>query len=265
MQELLAYRCPACNLFLDGAEIKSIKAGSTEMKACARCGGALVTERSRVVQPVAASLARATLYPLRPLTLAISVGVMIASFLASYVPFGDLVAWGIRFGWLFAVLRAASSGADDPEIDPSEIGPTLVSWTGPFVRYALAAIVACGPALAAALLLGDSGYAIAGLLAVVGSLYLPAALIIAAHDESLVAGLNPLPALRLIARIPGPYATACALLAVLGLLAGGTVLAARALAIPIASPLIEAVVGFLPLVGAARMLGVLVHECREEL
>jgi len=262
---IVTYRCPSCEKVLEGAAIKMIRAGSTEMRSCATCGSALVAERSRVVRPIAASLARATLYPFRPMTFAISAGVLAFSFGASFLPFGALIAGGIRFGWLFSVLRTASSGADDPEIDASDVSSSIFSWMGPFVRYVIASVVAFGPALAALFALGKDGVLVAGALALVGSIYLPAALIIAAHQPGWLAALNPLPAIKLIARIPGPYAIACVLLFVLSLASGATMAAARALDVPVVSGLLEAVVGFLPLVAAARMLGVLVWECREEI
>lgn len=265
MAEVVTLRCPTCEAVREGAQVKSIPAGSSEMKTCAKCGALLVAERSRVIQPIARVLARAALYPFRPLTLATSTGVLLVAFGASFLPFGSLIAGGVRFGWLFSVLRAASKGAEDPEIDPTEIESSVFLWIGPFVRSFVAMAVAFGPALAALGVLGESGAVLAGALALAGSIYLPAALIVAAHNPGWFAALNPLPALKLIARIPGSYATACALLFVLAMVSGASVAVARALAVPILSGMAEAVLGFLPLVGAARMLGVLVHECREEL
>lgn len=265
MGELVTLRCPTCEALREGAQVKPIRAGSAEMKTCAKCGALLVAERSRVVQPIAKVLARAALYPFRPLTLAISTGVLVVAFGASFLPFGALIAGGVRFGWLFSVLRAASKGAEDPAIDPTEIAPSVFLWIGPFVRSSFALAVAFGPALIAYGVLGDAGVIPAVALALLGSVYLPAALILAAHNTGWLAPLNPLPALKLIAKIPGSYATACALLFVLAMASGASVAAARALDVPILSGMASAVLGFLPLVGAARMLGVLVHECREEL
>lgn len=263
--EIVAYRCATCDRILASDEIRSVTAQRTEVKSCAKCGSGLVEERSRVVEPIAAVLARATLYPFRPMTLAVSLVVLSAGFGASFVPgFGGFVAGGIRFAWLFAVLRSAANGADDPQVDPAEISPSTASWSGPFVRYLAAVLVAFGPALIALVTFGANALVVVALLTLLGALYLPAALIIAAHSDSWLP-LNPMPVIRLVARIPGQYATACGLLFLLVLLTLGATAAARGLDIPVVSALLEGVIGFLPLVAAARMLGVLVHECREEL
>jgi hypothetical protein len=104
-----------------------------------------------------------------------------------------------------------------------------------------------------------------GWLFAIGVLYLPAALIVAAHDERWLAPLNPAPAVALITRIPGSYFVACAMLLGLFAFSGGAVAAARTLGMPFVGSAIEWVLGSLPLVAAARMLGILVYEKREEL
>lgn len=265
MVEIESLYCRRCNREAGPADVKRLKAGSGELLTCATCGEVLVKEHSRVVKPLAAELATAFVYPFRPLTLIVSLVIAIFAGAASFMPFGSLLGAGIRFGWLFAILRAASVGSEDVEVDPSEISSSMVGWVGPALRVLLASFVAFLPAIAAAAMLGEAGTLFAAPLAVAGGLYLPAALIVAAHDERWLAPLNPVPVVRLIARIPGSYFTACAMLFALFAFSEAAVAGARALDMGIASRVIEWVLGFVPLVAAARMLGILVHEKREEL
>ena len=168
----------------------------------------LETEHSRVVRPLAGELAGAFAYPFRPLTLIFSLAVALFAGAAGFLPFGGLIGAGIRFGWLFAVLRAASVGNDDVETDASNISASPFGWIGPAVRALVASFVAFLPAIVAAVWLGERGVLVAAALGLIGALYLPAALIVAAHDERWLAPANPGPAIALITRIPGSYFTA---------------------------------------------------------
>lgn len=217
------------------------------------------------MKPLAAELATAFLYPFRPMTLVVSLVVALFAGAAGFLPFGSLIGAGIRFAWLFAILRTASVGSEDVAVDPSEISSSIVGWVGPAFRVFLACLVAFLPAVMVALVLGESGMLGVAALGLAGGLYLPAALIVAAHDDRWLAPLNPAPAVMLIARIPGSYFTACAMLFVLFALSGGVSAGAQRLDMGIVSSLLQWVLGFLPLVAAARMLGILVHEKREEL
>jgi hypothetical protein len=263
MGDIEDYRCPACDRFLSTAEIRMAGTGTAMMRACAKCGSALVVERSRVVRPLVAELATAFVYPFRPMTLFVSVVVLLASFGASFLPFGTFIGGGIRFAWLFAILRAASVGVDDPEVDPSDIASGIFSWVGPFVRFVMASMVAFFPALLTAIALGPGP--VAALLGIAGAAYLPAALVVAAHSPGWFAPLNPVPAMRLIGRIPGPYATACAMLLALFGASALAIGGARLLGAPALAAIVEWFLGFLPLVAAARMLGIMLHESKEEL
>jgi hypothetical protein len=262
---LESFHCNRCDRDVAPGDIKRLKAGSGEMLTCAACGGILTKEQSRVVRPIAAVLATAFSYPFRPMTLGVSLAVSVFAGAAGFLPFGGLIGAGIRFGWLFAILRTASLGGDDVEVDPSEISSSLFSWMGPALRVLLASLVAFLPAIVAAAALGESGAPVAIGLGLIGLLYLPAALIVAAHDERWLAPLNPAPAVALITRIPGSYFVACAMLLGLFAFSGGAVAGARTLEMPFVGTAIEWVLGFLPLVAAARMLGILVYEKREEL
>lgn len=265
MGGLESFYCNRCRRDVGPADIKRLKAGSGEMLTCATCDGVLTKEQSRVVRPIAAVLATAFSYPFRPMTLGVSLVVSVFAGAAGFLPFGALIGAGIRFGWLFAILRTASLGGDEVEVDPSEISSSLFSWMGPALRVLVASVVAFLPAIVAAVVLGEGGAPVALGLGVVGLLYLPAALIVAAHDERWLAPLNPAPAIGLITRIPGSYFVACAMLFGLFAFSGGAVAVARKLEMAFVGSAIEWVLGFLPLVAAARMLGILVYEKREEL
>lgn len=83
----------------------------------------------------------------------------------------------------------------------------------------------------------------------------------------VVGPLNPVPALRIIARIPGPYFLTLAFLLATLLLGAGAYYVARLAVggIPLLGPLVVRVIGLYAPVVMARQLGVLVHEHREEL
>ena len=68
----------------------------------------------------------------------------------------------------------------------------------------------------------------------------------------------------LVARIPGAYLTACGMLLVLFGLAGGAIALASMIEVPFVGAVVAGMLGYLPLVAAARMLGILVYEKRED-
>lgn len=235
------------------------------MRVCPACGSAVFHEESRSAEPVTVPLLRALAWPFRPVSMITLAVVIVGSGLASYAPFGMWIAGGIRFGYLAAVLRAGSLGQDDVEIDPTQIGSAMWEWSAPFVRFLFTALISFGPAVLAAWLLGPAGIVPAAILGVLGAIYFPAALIVAAHAEGFFAWLRPDLPIRLIFQIPRPYAVACGLLLALAAVSGGAMAAAEAFDIPVMGFLLSAVLGFVPLVAAARLLGVLVHENREDL
>lgn len=263
--EYVALRCPRCDEFVADGEVKTVRSGWTELRTCPKCTAPLVAERSRVAKPIVLTLAVGALRSLRPLTLLVSLGVLAASIAASYAPFGAAIGAGLQVGWFFAVLRAASRGDDDPEVDPTDLSARILAWIAPAVRYTLAFVVALGPSLVAALVLGESGMLFAGALFFLGAVQLPAGLIVAAHSPAWYAPLNPVPAVRLIFRIPGPYAVAFGMLVGLSMLGTGGVAVAHALDLGVASDVLAATAQYMPMVAAARLLGTLVYECREEL
>jgi hypothetical protein len=92
-------------------------------------------------------------------------------------------------------------------------------------------------------------------------------LIVSAHREGCLGPLNPVPAVRIIARIPGPYLLTLGFLLV-ALVLGFAVVYLTALlvgGIPIVGALALRVFGLYAPVVMARQLGVLVYEHREEL
>jgi hypothetical protein len=264
-----SFRCNRCDRYLGPAEIKRLETRGVQLLLCAHCGDLVPEERSREVKPLVGELAKAVVYPFRPTTLAVSLVVTLFAGMCSLVPFllvlGGVIGTSIRLGWLFAILRSASNGHDDVEVGATDMGTSLFDWIGPAVRFLIACFVAFLPALLANLVLGRSGALVTSALTVVGTLYLPAALIVSSQDEGWLAPLNPAPAIALMTRIPGAYLTACGMLLVLFAVAGGAMAVARAVDMQLLGTAIEAVLGYLPLVAGARLLGVLVHEKREEL
>jgi hypothetical protein len=198
--------------------------------------------------------------------------VAIAAAIAGLVPFvGWLIVLCIEVGFLFAVLRTAAAGGEDIEASAEELN-SIFDWLGPLVRYLLAVLTAFFPAVIAWFALGGGPESelVAGGLAIAGVLYLPAAIIVAAHGVGCLGAVNPVPAVALIGRIPKPYAITVAMLAA-ALVAGvGMHLAVpkivKALSIlPILPGLIgKSLLLYAPMV-SMRMLGLLVHEHGEEL
>lgn len=259
--DLAFYRCLRCARDLLPADVKRVRAGAGEICVCPLCGDHLRVESSRVVKPLGRELASAFLYPCRPYPLAFSLGVTLVAF----APGGGLLAAGVRVGWLLAVLRAASVGSEDVEVDVTDVGPSIASWIMPAVRVLLAALVAMLPAIVLQLLLGKHAALVVGAAGLAGLLYFPAALIVVSQSDSVLAALNPAPAIALVTRIPGGYFLACALLLVLAGISGVANVVASAVDIAVLGFVLRACVGFLPLVAAARLLGILVYEHREEL
>lgn len=258
--------CARCRREIDEADIQRIVSGSTVTLACPRCDSVFMQNESRVVKPLVPELATAFYYPFRWTTLIVTLVIVFLAAGAGFIPVvGGFIAAGIRFGWLFAILRAASDGSEDVEVDASNIGGSLFEWIGPGIRFFLATFVAFLPALIAASALGDPTSFLVGALVVFGLLYLPAGVIAAAEANVWYAPLNPAPALMLIARIPGAYAIACVMLIVLFGISSGVVAAVSRIEVPFVGAILAGILGYFPLVAAARMLGILVYEKREEL
>jgi hypothetical protein len=277
------YWCDGCNRSLPGAEAETMRAGSGTLAICPTCKRALVVE-SRPAgvatgrpAPLATAdgsarggsypevLGRAFLFPFRPMTLAIFAATTVVAYVAGWVPLlGGLIGTAVQVAFLFQIVRTTAVGQDDFTMEAE----TVLDWVSPLGRYFGAFLVAAMPALAAWLATRNVALAAAG--GVAGMVYLPAAFIAASYPSGCLGPLNPLPAIGLIAKIPGAYAVTLAFVAVaVGLGVGlGYVAAAlaRALAVVPALPsLISMLLHLLPAAIAARMLGLLVREHGDEL
>src|SRR6202012_326337 len=121
-------------------------------------------------------------YPFRGVTLLVSLAVVVVAAGGGFIPVvGGIISAGIRFGWLFAILRSASDGSEDVSIDASDIGGSVLGWIGPAVRYFLVTFVAFLPAAIAAAALGDPSSGVVAAFGVVGLCYFPAGVIAAAE------------------------------------------------------------------------------------
>lgn len=255
------YWCGACQKYLEGSDRRVVRAGTGELVACGTCGGVGVPEASRVVRPFGIQLLQSVRYPFRPTTLAIAAVVYAVSVATSF--FSYSLSSAIQLAWIFAILRSTAMGKDDVEIDVADVPSGPFGWLRPYVRYALTFAVAFAPAIIVSAIFGGTFSPLVGALALLGSLYLPAGIVIAAHNDDWLSPLWPLPALRFIARIPGPYAMTCGFLMGTMVVGGGL-----ALALADASVLIRALAGFWNFLMAmitGRALGILVREHGEEL
>jgi hypothetical protein len=123
--------------------------------------------------------------------------------------------------------------------------------------------VAFAPALAALFFIESPVLAL--VLAVLGLLYYPAALIVSAHDRGFGAALNPMPGFALIRQLPGPYAVTLAYLGLtLAVSAALVALISLIPSVPLEVLFFVTVTNYAPTV-CVRMLGLLISEYREEL
>jgi hypothetical protein len=254
------YRCTSCDRYLSDRELKEVGPSNALMKACAFCDRVVTEEASRVVRPLSSVLASAFLFPFRAEMLMWTVAVFVGCFALRFVPlFGGIAGLGIQVGFFFAVLRAAATGHDELRFDIVD----RLGWIGPAARFIATSLLAFGPGALAAYFLGaDSPAAIGALL--LGAAYFPAALVVAAHGEGL-GGMNPVTAIRFIARIPVPYAQTLFFLAIAGLAGGVLVWLATSVSVPIVSPVLASFAGLYAPMVMARMLGLLIREHEEEL
>jgi len=260
--------CEQCQAYREPHEIKQVGPERVRLSACAICGGVLRTEQQRIARPLTASLLRAYAYPALPAIAVSTVVAALTSAFAAYVPLiGGLLSATIVIAFVFLVLRASAEGRDDLAID-TEVAERLSEWFAPLIRYLLTWLVSFSGALVALFVLGPpAGPLVAFGLGLVGLLYLPAGLIVAAHGDGCLSPINPVPAVRIIGRIPGPYAVALGFLLLTSLVGFGLLAIVQRLigGIALVGPLVLRVLGLATLVVMARQLGVLVHEHREEL
>jgi hypothetical protein len=256
--------CHACAKTLASGEVRVVPAGTGVLRTCPGCGGAVIAETSRVVQPFAKTLAGAFVWPVRVPVVFYGVGVALLCALVGLAPFGGVLAASAELGFLFLVIRRTGQGTEN--LEPTDLDVGLYEWIRPLLRYIGALLVSFGPAFFVLLLGGGLvGSAVAACL---GALFLPAAIVVAAHSETADQAMNPLRGLSLIARIPGAYLlTVVFLVLALATHVGIDVFlrevsaSVGAAAAVVLGPLLR----LYPAVVCARMLGLLVREHAEEL
>jgi len=261
-----AFHCVSCQRYFAEEELKKIPAGSGFLHACPTCGRAVAEERSRVARSMPPLLAGAFLYPVRGATLFVVLGTLLALTVTSYVPFvGGILSTSLLVGFLFAVLRSTAAGSEELEVSAEDIGDRA-AWLRPLFKYLLALAISFGPgAVAWTLLGGGEAGPLPWILAGVGALYLPAALVVAAHARTTLGALNVAAGVGFIARLPAAYLLTSAFSLVAMALGALLYRGAIGVTVPVLGGLLRGVAMIYGPMVAMRMLGLLVEEHAEEL
>lgn len=267
------YRCTRCESYLAEAELILVAAPEPypPMKACPTCRRAVVFEASRVTRPFVQELLGVYRFPLQAESVPYWFGVaLVCGVLAWASALGQLFAVCILVGYLFTVIRSSATGSPQPPVAADFL--ELMDLFRPVLQSAVAIILVSLPAIALAYF-GESPEARlgAGLLFLFGLVWLPLALIAAAHADSVFEAFNPLTTFQLFQRLPGAYLQVLLALLTLALAATATAFAVApvvALLHAVLPPL-GYIVGYLhPLyfgMLAARVLGLFVFEHAAEL
>lgn len=259
-----SYWCEPCQRELLATQVEEIRSGTGFMAICPTCRRPLRAATGDLAErPFAQVLAGAFLFVARPASLAWIAGMALVATFVTYVPFfGGILSAIVQISYLFGVLRASSAGEDDFVVAPDDITDTW-SWLAPLMRYSITVAIAVLPALVAGFLTGNPVAVGVGVL--VGAVYLPAGMIVAAHGSGCLGPINPVPAAQIVGRIPGPYAMTLGFLAIAavlgyGLINTGAHVAAALKGVPVLPGVVQLVAGLIPAVVMARMLGLLVYE-----
>jgi hypothetical protein len=202
----IAYRCDTCAEYVDAAMLREVRVreGAADcIRACPKCGMAVREERSRVVRPFLGLLVGAFRWPLRrDVAFALfALGLMGFVCKLLFTSLGTPVAVIIAIMYLLAIVRTTGLG--------DERAPHAVDWVNatdllrPAFRFYLAWSLAFIPVGLAQI--GGGSLVMMSLGALLGMLYLPAGLILAAHSDGWLAPLNLLKATRLALRMPRNY------------------------------------------------------------
>ena len=267
------YRCPRCERYLAQAEIILVPAPEPypPMQACPVCRRAVVFEASRVTRPFARQLLGVFRYPLDAESAPYWMGVALVCGVLSWASaLGMLFGLCIFVGYLFTVIRSSASGATQPPMAADFL--EVMDLLRPLLQSAVAVVVVSVPAILVAYFgEGLEAQLLAGGLFLFGLLWLPLALIAAAHADSVFDAFNPLTTVRLFQRLPVAYAQVLLALLALALLASVSAF----VVVPVADvlrgllPPLGYIVGYLhPLyfgMLAARVLGLFVFEHAAEL
>ncbi len=189
------------------------------MQACPECRRAVVFEASRVTRPFARQLLGVFRYPLDAESAPYWIGVALVCGVLSWASaLGTLFGLCIFVGYLFTVIRSSASGATQPPMAADFL--EVMDLLRPLLQSAVAVVVVSVPAILVAYFgEGLEAQLLAGGLFLFGLLWLPLALIAAAHADSVFDAFNPLTTVRLFQRLPVAYAQVLLALLGLGLLA----------------------------------------------
>jgi hypothetical protein len=227
----------------------------------------VITAPRSVLRPFTSELGRALLYPFSLGTLAAIAATALGMWLFSHVPLvGAILSYGIYWGFLFAIIRQASRGAEHFE-QPDVV--ELHEYALPALRGFVATAIVWAPAAArfgASLWSGSTpAEALADpvlwLMLVAGLLYAPSAIMHAAWGGGVLQMLNPVRVVGAAVRLGLDYAVA---VAVVTALLGAGIAIELALtpalgSIPIVSRVLSTMAGLFGPAVAAHVLGVLLH------
>lgn len=266
------YRCEWCSAYIDDVDVRWVRLagasglGARRVASCPYCGLVVHRETSRVAVPLVPSLLRAFRFPFAPKVAIMVLAIAITASLTNVVPLvGTPILAGTALSYLFAIVMTTKAGKDDAPwwMDFADVWDFVL----PCLRLATVLMIALAP-FGLTMLVFDGPLAYVGLL--FAFFYAPGALMVVAHGDSILLGLDPRPVFRIFARIPGPYAILVALGALVLPLAALVMhaenqLALFGIAIPFLWPILSVpVVLYFPMV-YARMLGIVLREHAYEL
>ncbi|EYF03660.1 hypothetical protein [Chondromyces apiculatus] len=263
------YWCDTCQREIPGTQAEEIRSGNGFVAVCSTCHRTLrATAADRTERPFVRVLASAFGYAFRPAILGSMAATVILAALLALVPVaGGVFAAVVQVSYLFGVLRASSAGEEELTVALEDVSD-FAGFLAPLGRYLITLFLAALPAVLLAF--GTRNPVLTGLGALLGVVYLPAGLIVAAHGSGCLGPLNPAPAVQIIRAIPVPYTLTVGFVVVTGGLGVGLDLlgdaAAKALArVPLLPGFLQAMLTLLPAVIVARMLGLLVYEHGDEI
>ncbi len=230
-------------------------------------------------------LVKAYLYPFQWMLPLLAIGVGACAQLFSYVPAaGGLISAGVWASVVFTAVRYAANGRDDlPGLELEGVYEMAL----PGIRFLLALFVpalllgvlygllAAGSSHAEAALTGEGSFTLAGapllFLVPLGLwlLYLPASLILAAHSQGCLGGLNVVAGIQLMVREPAAYAMTIAAAAPAGIATAGVWIAAglvdRVMPIPFVIGFAANALALVPALIGGRILGLFIWHHEHEL
>lgn len=269
-QAVAGWRCAGCGAALCPDCVWASRTGSTTYVACGLCRELVepITFARAVQRPFAARLGEALAYPFAVATFTAIAATAAVIWLVGFVPIiGWILASGVKWAFLFAVIRQTSRGArhfEQPDV------ADLAEYAAPALRGFVATAIVWVPAtlrlvqtLAAedGSFLGSLADPVLWLILLAGVLYAPAAILIASIGGGVLSMLNPVFVVRAVARLGADYAIAVGV--VIASLAAGAALELAAGAavgfVPVAGTIVTLAAGLYGPALAAHVLGLLLY------